>query len=204
MPDDAMLRLGLTGGIGSGKSTVANLLRSHGASLIDADAISRSTTGAGGSAIALITLTFGKEFLTNDGALDRDRMRHATFADPQIRERLESIIHPLVGKESTRQEAVAVAAGVRSIVFDIPLLVESRRWRKRVDAVLVVDCVRTVQIERVMARSGLDKAAVERIIDSQASRGERLRAADMVLFNSGTLMSTLMVEVDQLVQRFGL
>lgn len=199
-----MQRLGLTGGIGSGKSTVANLLRGHGASVIDADAISRSTTGAGGSAIARITHCFGEEFVTKDGALDRDRMRQATFADPKVRERLEAIIHPLVGQESARQEAQAVAAGVRSIVFDIPLLVESRRWRQRVDAVLVVDCVRAMQIERVMARSGLYKDAVERIIDSQASRGERLRSADMVLFNGGSSMSALITEVDQLVQRFGL
>lgn len=199
-----MLRVGLTGGIGSGKSTVAGLLARRGAAVIDADAISRSVTAPGGSAIGPISEAFGPSFITPQGALDRDRMREASYADAQARKRLEAIVHPLVGEESARQEAAAIAAGARCIVFDIPLLVESRRWRQRVDQVLVIDCVPEVQISRVMRRSGFDAGTVQKIIASQATRAERLAAADIVVANSGDSQAVLAHDIDQLATRFGL
>lgn len=199
-----MVRLGLTGGIGSGKSTVATMLQALGAALVDADAISRGTTAAGGAAIDAIRLAFGPEYIDPHGALDRDRMRNASFADPQMRARLEAIIHPLVGEESARREAAAVASGAGCVVFDIPLLVESGKWRRKVDAVLVVDCTADIQIARVMARSALARAAVEQIIASQASRAQRLAAADMVLFNAGISLAELEALVGQAAERLGL
>lgn len=199
-----MVRVGLTGGIGSGKSTVAQILVQFGATLIDADAISRSVTARNGSAIASINANFGPEFVTADGAMDRDRMRQASYADVAFRQRLESIVHPLVGAESARQEAAAVARHAGCIVFDVPLLVESRRWRKQVDLVLVIDCIADIQISRVTRRSGLDRSTVEKIIAAQASRAERVRAADIVLFNSGDSREQLEHEVGQLTHRFGL
>ena len=199
-----MVRVGLTGGIGSGKSTVAGMLARRGATVIDADAISRTVTAPGGSAIGPISEAFGPGFITPHGALDRDRMRQASYADSQARKRLEAIVHPLVGEESARQEAAAIASGARCIVFDIPLLVESRRWRQRVDQVLVIDCVPEVQIARVMRRSALDAATVQKIIASQATRAERLAAADIVVVNSGDSQAPLAHEIEQLATRFGL
>lgn len=196
--------LGLTGGIGSGKSTVAALLASHGATVIDADAISRQTTASGGGAIHAIREAFGPEFINPDGALDRDRMRGHVFLDPSARQRLEHIIHPLVGAETTRQAQAAMAAGCRCIVFDIPLLVESGHWRPRLDQVLVIDCRPETQIERTMQRSGLTREAVAAIIASQARRAQRLRAADIVLCNDGLSLAQLGQEVGLLARRFGL
>lgn len=199
-----VMRLGLTGGIGSGKSTVAAMLGAAGAAVIDADAISRQTTGPGGMAMDAIRRDFGPDLITSADALDRDRMRERVFSDPQARKRLEAIVHPLVGLESTRQAQVAIEAGRRCIVFDVPLLVESARWRQRVDRVLVVDCTPEVQIERTLARCGLTRAAIEQIIASQASRAARLKAADMVIFNVGLTLDELAREVRQIAHRFGL
>jgi len=199
-----MLRLGLTGGIGSGKTTVAALLQAHGALLIDADAISRQLTAPLGLAIARIAQEFGADFITQDGALDRARMRQASFADAQVRLRLEAIIHPLVAQETARQEAHATAASTRCLVFDIPLLVESQRWRQRVDQVLVIDCPHEVQVSRVMARSALSREEIERIIASQVPRGRRLRAADIVLFNAGESLAQVAAQVRELALRLRL
>lgn len=199
-----MLRLGLTGGIGSGKSTVAEFFAGHGAVLIDADAISRESTAPGGRAIAPIAEAFGADFILPNGALDRARMRQASFSDPATRVRLEAIIHPLVAQASAMLEQHAVDNEAPCIVFDIPLLVESRRWRQRVDLVLVVDCIAEVQITRVMARSGLAREDVERIIASQAPRSERLRAADIVIFNAGPPKDQIAGEVAQIARRVGL
>lgn len=199
-----MLRLGLTGGIGSGKSTVAGFLSRHGAVLIDADAISRESTASGGQAIAPIAEAFGSDFILPDGALDRARMREASFSDPVARSRLEAIIHPLVAQASARLEQQAVDNEAQCIVFDIPLLVESRRWRQRVNLVLVVDCIAEVQIARVMARSGLACDEIKRIIESQAPRGERLRASDIVIFNAGPPKEQIASEVEQIARRLGL
>ena len=198
------MRVGLTGGIGSGKSTVLEMLRQLGAATIDADAISRATTAAGGAAIPAIAQAFGAEFITPEGALDRERMRVHVYAHPQARQTLEAIIHPLVGAESDRQVQQATAQGTRCIVFDIPLLVESGRWRAQVDRVLVVDCLPATQIARVAARSGLSTAQVEAIMAAQAPRGLRLQAADAVIFNEGLSLPQLQAQVRWVGQTFGL
>ena len=199
-----MIRVGLTGGIGSGKSTVLQMLADLGAAAIDADAISRATTAAGGAAIAAIGRRFGADFITADGALDRDRMRQHAYADPQARKHLEDIIHPLVGQESARQVDAALAAGARCVVFDIPLLVESGRWRAQVDQVLVVDCSPQTQVDRVAARSGLSPDQVRAIMSAQATRELRLAAADVVICNEGLSLEELRREVALAAQRFGL
>lgn len=197
--------LGLTGGIGSGKSTVAAMLAEHGSAVVDADAIARSVTAPGGAAIAAIAQAFGAELITAQGALDRERMRALVFSDPDAKRRLEAIVHPLVSQETERQAQAAIAQGRRSVVFDVPLLVESgRRWRQRVQRVLVVDCAVATQVERVMARSGLAQAEVERIVASQASRAQRLAAADIVIHNQDLTLPALREEVRQLVERLGL
>lgn len=200
----AALRLGLTGGIGSGKSTVAGMLAHLGAAVIDADAISRSTTAAYGPAIAPLAAEFGSSLIDASGALDRNAMRALVYADTSARKRLEAIVHPLVGLETQRQTRLASAAGNPCIVFDIPLLVESAHWRQAVNQVLVVDCTPAVQTTRVMERSGLTQAAVESIMAAQATRAARLRAADVVIFNDQLSLAQLELEVTQLWQRFGL
>ena len=198
------VRIGLTGGIGSGKSTVLAMLQELGAVAIDADAISRATTAPGGRAIALIAQKFGADFLTADGALDRVKMRERAYAHPEARRELEQIIHPLVGEEIGRQVDTALAAGARCIVFDIPLLVESGRWRREVDRVLVVDCEPETQVARVTARSGLGPDEVRAIIAAQAPRGLRLAAADLVICNERLSLEALRNEVEQAARTFGL
>ena len=200
----APFQLGLTGGIGSGKSTVAALLAQMGAAIIDADAIARQLTAPSGLAMAAIAQQFGPEFVTDQGALDRDRMRALAFSDPGAKLRLEAIIHPLVAKETGRQGQAARAAGHPCLVFDVPLLVESTRWRQQVDHVLVVDCQAETQITRVMARNGLARAAVEAIISAQSARLRRLQAADSVIFNDGLTLQGLSTEVAMLAPRFKL
>jgi dephospho-CoA kinase len=194
----------LTGGIGSGKSTVARMLAERGAVVIDADALARQVTLAGGAAIAAIAAQFGAQFIDSDGAMDRARMRDQVFSDADAKRRLEAIIHPLVHAQTEQLAAQAADNGCRCIVFDVPLLVESRRWRKRVDRVLVVDCLSETQILRVMARSALTREAVEKIIASQASRQQRLRAADAVVYNDGLTIEQLRSEVGQTSANFGL
>jgi dephospho-CoA kinase len=196
--------VGLTGGIGSGKSTVARMLAERGAVVIDADALARLVTLAGGAAIAAIAAQFGAQFIDSDGAMDRARMRDQVFSDADAKRRLEAIIHPLVHAQTEQLAEQAAADGCRCIVFDVPLLVESRRWRKRVDRVLVVDCLSETQILRVMARSALTREAVEKIIASQASRQQRLRAADAVVYNDGLTIEQLRSEVGQTSANFGL
>lgn len=198
------VRIGLTGGIGSGKSTVLAMLQALGAAAIDADAISRAATAPGGAAIPAIAEQFGADFIDGTGALDRARMRELAYAQPDSRRRLESIIHPLVGAEIERQVQAALAAGARCIVFDIPLLVESGRWRAQLDRVLVVDCEPETQVARVAARSGLAPAAVRAIIAAQAPRALRLAAADLVICNEGLSLEALRNEVEQAARTFGL
>lgn len=197
-------RIGLTGGIGSGKSTVAAMLAAAGAAVIDADAISRQVTAPGGAAIEGIRQAFGPSFITAEGALNREQMRALVFTDPQARQRLEAIVHPLIGRETARQTSRALDAGQRCLVYDVPLLAESSHWRLRVDRVLVVDCTPEVQIERTMRRSGLTRAAVEQIMAAQASRVTRLRVADAVIFNAHLLLDELTHEARQIAHGFGL
>ncbi|MBC7468335.1 MAG: dephospho-CoA kinase [Ramlibacter sp.] len=198
------LRVGLTGGIGSGKSTVLQMLAALGATPIDADAISRSATAAGGPALPEIARQFGRHFIGTDGALDRPLMREHAYVDAKARQQLEAIIHPLVGAESARLVQVALDAGSRCIVFDIPLLVESGRWRQQVDQVAVVDCSPATQVARVVARSALTPQQVEAIIAAQAPRLQRLAAADVVICNEGLTLLQLQAEVAQAAKRFGL
>ena len=185
------LRIGLTGGIGSGKSTVGHMLSTRGAAVIDADAIARSVTAANGAAIPTIAQTFGNAFINDQGALDRDRMRAHVFANVQAKRTLEAIIHPLIAYETQRLAQAAIDAGKYTLVFDVPLLVESGRWRTQVDRVLVVDCLVTTQIQRVMARNAFSREAVEKIIHAQASRAHRLAAADWVIYNDQLSLEAL-------------
>ena len=196
--------LGLTGGIGSGKSTVAALLAERGARVIDADAISRSTTAAGGSAMDAIAVAFGASMLTADGALDRDQMRNLVYTDPSAKARLERIVHPLVGQAIAQQAMQAELAGMRCIVFDIPLLVESAHWRQKLDRVVVIDCREETQIARVTARNALSPAAVQSIIAAQATRPVRLAAADLVVYNDGIALDQLRLQVQEIGTQFGL
>lgn len=177
------LRIGLTGGIGSGKSTVAGLLAAHGAAIVDTDAISRRITGPGGQAIPALREAFGDQAITDNGALDRDRMRSLVFDDPGIRQRLEAVLHPMISAEAEREAARHAAA--RVIVFDVPLLVESGRWFDRVDRVLVIDCSESTQVERVMKRSGWTEATVRSVIAAQATRDQRRAVADDLIVNDG-------------------
>lgn len=199
-----MRKLGLTGGIGSGKSTVAATLVNLGATLIDADAISKAATAPGGSAIAALESVFGPGMLTSGGALDRDQMRNLVYVDSSAKARLEAIVHPLVGTEITKQAQHAEEAGAICVVFDIPLLVESRHWRATLDHILVIDCTEETQIARVTARNGLTPPEVRRILAAQASRTQRLACADGVLFNDGISLDGLRQQVQQIGTQFGL
>jgi dephospho-CoA kinase len=187
------LSIGLTGGIGSGKSTVAAMLVELGCVLIDTDAIARSLTAAGGHAIAALRTAFGDAVIGADGALDRAAMRERVFNDAATKQRLEALLHPLILHECAAQ---AAAAGDRARVFDVPLLAESGHWRARVDRVLVVDCSEATQVERVMQRSGWPRATVERVIAQQATREQRRAIADAVIVNDhGLSLARLRHEV---------
>jgi dephospho-CoA kinase len=172
--------IGLTGGIGSGKSTVADLFAAHGAAVIDTDLIAHQLTGAGGRAIQAIRLAFGADFIADSGALDRAKMREAVFADPAEKKRLEAILHPLIRAET--EHAAAQAEGAY-LLFVVPLLVESGLWKQRVSRVLVIDCSEETQIRRVMQRNKLTEPQVRAIIAAQAPREARLAAADDIIIN---------------------
>lgn len=189
------MRIGLTGGIGSGKSTVAAMLARLGATLIDTDAIARAIALPGGAAIPAIELAFGRDVLDAAGGLDRARMREIVFADADAKRRLEAILHPLIGIETERQAAAATGT---TLVFDVPLLVESKRWRRIVDRVLVVDASEATQLARVVARSGWAPDAVQAVIAQQARRRDRRAAADAVLFNDGVRLEALAEDVRSL------
>ena len=199
--------LGLTGGIGSGKSTVAQMLQQMGAAVIDADAISRQTSAAGGIAISALRTAFGPTVIAADGSLDRGAMRQLMVQDSLAKARLEAIIHPLVGDEIATQQNRAVQAGSKLIALDIPLLVESARWRPQLDFILVVDCAPETQLQRVLARSssqGWTAQQVSQLMNAQASRAQRLAAADMVICNDGIDLHALRLLVVQIAVQFGL
>lgn len=185
MSNAAILRVGLTGGIGSGKSTVADRFISRGAALVDTDAIAHQLTAPGGAAIATIRKRFGDSMIAADGSLDRAAMRARVFAQPAARKTLEAILHPMIRAVAEQETAAAAQRGADYVLLAIPLLVEAGNWQDRVDRVLVVDCPVEVQVERVMKRSALAREAVEAIIEVQASRQERLDAAHDVIDNSG-------------------
>lgn len=196
-----VLRLGLTGGIGSGKSSVASFLRGQGAEVIDADAISRACTAPGGRAMNAIAEVFGQNFIDTDGALHRDNMRKHVFAHPEAKAQLEAILHPLIAAQIRTQAGQTRA---RCLVFDVPLLVESSRWRPQLDCVLVVDCSEETQLRRVQFRNGWDLATIKGVIRNQSTRTQRLAAADIVIFNDGNEMEHLRSLVNNLATQFGL
>ena len=199
------LHVGLTGGIGSGKSTVAQLLAQRGAVIVDADQIARDVTATGGAAVGAIRATFGAEFIDASGALDRLKMRALAFNSPAARAQLEAIVHPLVGLQAQMQAQGAAASGCPLVIFDIPLLAESGHWAKRLNAVVVIDCDPDTQIARVTQRSGLARAEVERIIHSQATRQHRRSTADIVIFNGHQrCLGQLETDVSHLATMFGL
>lgn len=198
-------RIGLTGGIGSGKSTFGALLQKRGAALVDSDQIARQVTGPGGAAIAAIVQRFGPEFVDDTGALDRGRMRELAYSAPDARTALEAIVHPLVSLHSSQQAQAAEDAGTRVIVFDVPLLVESGRWVQRLDTVIVIDCPPAVQIQRVMSRSGLNQSTVEAILAAQSPRNIRRASADIVVHNGDNCtLADLHKMAEQVATRLGL
>lgn len=197
-------RLGVTGGIGSGKSTFAALLAARGAIHIDADQIARGVTAAGGLAMAPIAAAFGQELIAEDGGLHRERMRALAFTDASARQRLEAIVHPLVGQATAERIAQAEQAGAALIVLDIPLLVESGRWSRALDQVLVVDCSEETQIRRVIERNQLTRAAIERILAAQATRKARRAVADMIIYNDTQDLERLRAQAVRIAALFGL
>jgi dephospho-CoA kinase len=176
--------VGLTGGIGSGKSAAADAFAALGAALVDTDAIAHELTGPGGAAMAALRADFGPAVATPEGALDRARMRALAFADPAARGRLEAILHPMIRDLSAQRCRAATSPYV---ILAVPLLVESGTYRERCDRIAVVDCPEALQVARVMARSGLGAAEVRAIMAAQASRAERLAAADDVIANDAGL-----------------
>ena len=176
--------VGLTGGIGSGKSAAADCFAAHGVAVVDTDALAHELTATGGAAMPALLAEFGPKVATPEGAMDRSRMRRLVFADPSVRQRLETILHPrsrALSDERCREAASPY------VILAVPLLVESGGYRDRCQRIVVVDCPETLQISRVMARSGLSESEVRAIMVAQAKRGERLAVADDVLNNDGDL-----------------
>lgn len=200
-PSPRPLRIGLTGGIGSGKSLVAGLFVQQGAALVDTDAIAHQLTGPGGAAIPAIRAAFGDGAIAADGRMDRDAMRARVFAHPALRHKLEAILHPMIQQQALEQLAAAEQAGAPCLLVAVPLLLETGHWARLVDRILVVDCPENRQLARVMARAGLPEAQVRAIMAAQASRSERLAAADDVIDNSGSIGETA-AQVEQLFQRY--
>jgi dephospho-CoA kinase len=194
------MRIGLTGGIGSGKSTVAGFWKEAGAALIDTDAIARSLSAAGGAAMPAIVAEFGPSLQSADGALARAAMRELAFSDASVKARLEAILHPLIGAQTRLEEAQARTAGHELIVFDVPLLVESGHWRARVDRILVIDCEEATQIARVSQRPGWTEDAARAVLAAQASRTQRRACADAVIFNEALSLEALRRQVLTLAQ----
>jgi dephospho-CoA kinase len=186
--------VGLTGGIGSGKTTVADMFAARGAAIIDTDQIAHALTAPGGLAIQEIKAQFGEAFLTPEGAMDRAAMRAYVFQEPAAKARLEAILHPLIRIETERAAAQALGD---YLIFAVPLLVESRNWKQRVSRVLVVDCQEETQVRRVISRSGLAESQVRAIMQAQATRAQRLAAADDVIDNDGDAID-LVPQVDRL------
>ena len=192
------LVIGLTGGIGSGKSAAADEFARLGATVVDTDAIAHELTAAGGAAIPEIKRQFGGVFVDAGGAMNRKRMRDLVFADAEKKQRLEALLHPMIRTESARR--IASAAGPYA-VHVVPLLVESADYRQRVGRVLVVDCPEESQVARVRQRSGLPEGEIRRIMASQVQREKRLAAADDVIDNSGTI-AAMQQQVRQLHEKY--
>jgi dephospho-CoA kinase len=192
--------IGLTGGIGSGKTAVSNLLAQLGAGIVDTDLIAHQITAPGGKAIPLIQDHFGAEFIDSSGALDRAKMRSLVFQNLEAKKALEAITHPLIRQETLRQAGQLADAGVPYLLLVVPLLIESGTWIDQIDYLVVVDCPEETQIQRVMHRSNLSRTEVESILKAQASRQERLALANAVIDNQGKL-SELKTAVQELHQK---
>ena len=192
--------VGLTGGIGSGKTAVSDLLAQMGAGIIDTDLIAHQITAPGGIAISPIQAKFGSEFIEPSGALDRAKMRTLVFGSPDARKSLEEITHPLIRLETLRKAKELADTGVPYLVFVVPLLIESGSWLDQIDYLVVVDCPEETQIQRVMQRSNLSRTEVEGILNAQASRQDRLRLANTVIENQGSL-SDLKLAAEELHQK---
>ena len=192
--------IGLTGGIGSGKSAAADVFASLGIPVVDTDAIAHELTRPGGAAIAGIRELFGDEAIAADGAMDRKKVRELVFSDPSAKRKLEGLLHPMIRVESQRRIAEG-ADRAPYVVHVVPLLIESPDYRTRVQRVVVVDCDEAVQVERVQRRSGLSADEVRRIIAAQVPRATRLAAADDVIDNSGSL-SAIEGQVRALHERY--
>ncbi len=194
------LHIGLTGGIGSGKSTVGAMFVAQGVTLVDTDAIARQITMPGGAAIAGVKQAFGAVVLAADGGLDRVAMRTLVFNDAAAKRHLEAILHPMIGAEATRQAEMATGA----VVFDVPLLAESLHWRDLVDRVLVVDCAEATQLARVLQRPGWTEGSASAVIAQQASRATRRACADAVIYNENLTLEALAEEVAALCRQWGI
>jgi dephospho-CoA kinase len=191
--------IGITGGIGSGKTAVSNAFAAQGLSIVDADVIAHQVTAAGGSAIEAIAERFGAAFITPERALDRAAMRQLVFAEPAARLQLEAIVHPLIRNQTLAQ---LHASHSDYTVLVVPLMVESGKWLKVCRRLLVVDCVETTQVARVQERSGLDESTVRSIMRNQATRQQRLAAADDVIFNENKSLEAITAEVALLHARY--
>jgi dephospho-CoA kinase len=198
----AIRRIGLTGGIGSGKSTVAQELRELGAEVIDADHLAREVSAPHGPAVEPLRRQFGPPSIGPDGGMDRAWMRALVFADPGARRALEAIVHPLV--EQATQARAALAAPGTVVVFEVPLLVESGRWRARVDRILVIDCDEATQVARVSQRAGWSPDTARRVISLQAARAVRRSAADAVIDNTHPSRDELSMRIRTLWRLWGL
>lgn len=179
--------IGLTGGIGSGKTAVSDMLGELGAGIIDTDLISHQITAPGGKAIPLIAKAFGADFIDPQGALIRSKMRTVVFEDPSARKVLEQITHPLIQEETSKQALKLAKSGAPYLVFVVPLLIESGSWVKLIDYLVVVDCSEETQIQRVMHRNNMARSDVENVLKAQTSRNARLAAANAVIENQGGL-----------------
>jgi len=205
-------RVGITGGIGSGKSTVATQLKSLGAGVIDADAISRHLTSSHGEAMNAIVEKFGDEYQLADGSLDRSRMRELVFNQKDRRKELEQILHPLIQNEMKNQFETMKKNGIKLVVFDLPLLAESSKWRKNLDKIIVVDCSVETQVSRVLTRdvqnnnrtTPMTRDLVINIIASQASRIDRLKLADVIILNDEITRQQLNDEIGQISEYLSL
>lgn len=183
-PQPLAFSVGLTGGIGCGKTTVADMFAALGASIVDTDVIAHSLTAPHGAAMPALLAEFGEDFATPDGALDRAKMRALVFTDDGARARLEAILHPRI------RDATAAAAAIATgdyVIFVVPLLIESGTWRERVTRVLAIDCPEEVQVARVMARNGMSEAQVRAIMAAQVTREQRRAAADDIILNDDGL-----------------
>jgi dephospho-CoA kinase len=196
MHSESFKRIGLTGGIGSGKTTLGRMLVARGFALIDADAISRELTGVDGPAIPLIRKSFGDSFIAADGSMDRIQMRTLVFSQSQSKIQLESILHPLIRKAISDKEAIFKTEGKPLVILDIPLLLETDRWQEQFDGIIVVDSSPERQIARVMARNGWTQKEAQAVIDAQVSREQRLAVASWVINNDFDDLAALQKQAD--------